>query len=246
MTVVWDIRWPTQNHLLVMLKLADHANDEGAKVWPAVATIAEQAQCSERTVQNVLKALRDCGLITVSKPGGGSMPTIYAINVPLLKTLTGQKLEGSADKIDLPDDIYPQDAQTGATVAPLPIAPVQPATGTGANEGGGGAKLLHPNHQYNHQENLHLRKVSNFDLKSEGKKPVVSFVITNSSAHWQHWQRWLTELGRQDLADRMDAIREITVYGSRWPQPDSPIPKIPKPTIEDDPRLKKGQGGSAA
>ena len=30
MTLVWDVRWPTQNHLLVMLKLADHANDEGS------------------------------------------------------------------------------------------------------------------------------------------------------------------------------------------------------------------------
>ena len=122
MTLVWDVRWPTQNHLLVMLKLADHANDDGGKVWPAVATIAKQAQCSERTVQNVLKALRDCGLATVERNGGGSMPTVYALNTDLLRALAGLTLEGSADKIIIPEDAFPQVVNSsdyrGATVAP--------------------------------------------------------------------------------------------------------------------------------
>jgi hypothetical protein len=145
MSQVWEIEWPTQSHLLIALKLADYANDDGGKVWPAVSTIAAQAQCSERTVQNVLKAFRNCGLIRTLKPGGGSTPTIYQLNVLLLGKLAGAKarLAGKADAIEMPEE----PTETGATVAPLhEAAPVQMERPTGATDGDRGAKLLHPNH----------------------------------------------------------------------------------------------------
>jgi DNA-binding transcriptional ArsR family regulator len=172
MTLVWDIRWPTQNHLLVMLKLADHANDEGSKVWPAVSTLAEQAQCSERTVQNVLKALRDSGLASVVKQGGGASPTIYALNVPLLRALADVKAEltGTSDAIMIPADAYLEAGMTGATVAPpANFAPVQPETPTGATGDMTGAKLLHPNHHKEPSREPSLPPTPPQDGGSEGE-----------------------------------------------------------------------------
>lgn len=225
MTLVWDVRWPTQNHLLVMLKLADHANDDGGKVWPAVATIALQAQCSERTVQNVLKALRDCGLATVTRPGGGSQPTVYALNVDLLRALSGKKLEGSADRIEIPDEAYSYDIHTGATVAPLSVAPVQPATEGGAKLlHRGGAKLLHPNHQEPSKEPS-LGEVSNFDLKSEGAKPskaMPCFTITPADTSWNAWLEYFRANQAGDIAFDASQKKRVRV-STRWPSADSII-----------------------
>ena len=233
MTLVWDVRWPTQNHLLVMLKLADHANDDGGKVWPAVATIALQAQCSERTVQNVLKALRDCGLATVTRPGGGSQPTVYALNVDLLRALAGKKLEGSADRIEIPDEAYSYDIHTGATVAPPVVAPVQPATERGANEGGRGAKLLHPNHHLEPSRETSLSEVSNFDLKSEGAKPskaLPCFTITPADTSWEAWLEHFRQNSHRSLAYDATQKKRIRV-STRWPKPESIVfePQIKKP-----------------
>jgi hypothetical protein len=227
MSIVWDIRWPTQNHLLVMLKLADHANDEGSKVWPAVATIADQAQCSERTVQNVLKAFRESGLVNVLKSGGGASPTIYALNVSLLNALAAAKakLKGGADFIEIPDELYAQaDNLTGAMVAPLAVAPVQPATGTGATEGGRGAKLLHPNHHLEPSKEPPTREGSNFDF--EVKRPAVRFEITSTDPQWQHWMLFIRKRGPPDLEQRAIAAGSMIVVGSRWPKDDSPMPFI--------------------
>lgn len=246
MSIVWDIRWPTQNHLLVMLKLADHANDEGSKVWPAVATIAAQAQCSERTVQNVLKAFRDCGLVGVVKAGGGSTPTIYTLNVALLNALASAKakLEGSADLIEIPDDAYAQAADaTGAIVAPLGVAPVQPATGTGATEGGRGAKLLHPNHHLEPSKEPSTREDSKSDLKSEVQgRALPSHTITANDPQWEHWIVHLRKLGRDDLALRATAAGAITTVGSRWPKDDSPLPFVKQTGLTE--KSEKMAGGA--
>lgn len=247
MTMVWDIRWPTQNHLLVMLKLADHANDEGSKVWPAVATIAAQAQCSERTVQNVLKAFRDCGLVGVVKPGGGASPTIYTLNVSLLNALASAKaqLEGSADLIEIPDEAYAQAADaTGATIAPLGVAPVQPATRTGATDGGRGAKLLHPNHHLEPSKEpsgAQAREDSKSDL-SEVKRPVATFVVTAADPQWEHWMVFLRSREQSQLEQRAIAAGEITTFGSRWPKADSPLPRVKQTGLTE--RSKQMAGGA--
>lgn len=230
MTIVWDIRWPTQNHLLVMLKLADHANDEGSKVWPAVATIAAQAQCSERTVQNVLKAFRGCGLVSVVKPGGGSTPTIYELNVGLLSALANAKvqLEGKADVIDIPEGAYPQAANTGATIAPQDVAPVQPGTLTGATESGRGAIALHPNHHLEPSKEPPCASEEFLNgSKSEVKRAVSRFEITpTDTSAWAQWLQFLRKREREDLAMLAEAAGTMTTIGSRWPKDDSPLPFI--------------------
>lgn len=231
MTLVWDIRWPTQNHLLVMLKLADHANDEGGKVWPAVSTIADQAQCSERTVQNVLKAFRECGLVSVVKAGGGSTPTLYSLNVELMRMLEGKTLEGCADKIEIPEEIYAQLGDfTGATVAPLPVAPVQTEGGGVQSFCTGGVQsfcTLTTKEPPIEPLTRSRAKVSNSDLGSEvAHKP--TFVLTPKDASsWEAWMEFCRNAGKGDLAYDARQSGVIRTH-SRYPKQGGPLPIVLK------------------
>lgn len=48
---------------LVLLALADHADDEGGNAWPKIATIQAKARLGERTVQTALRELEEAGEI---------------------------------------------------------------------------------------------------------------------------------------------------------------------------------------
>lgn len=150
MSLVWEIRWPTQSQLLIALKLADHANDEGANVYPSKSRIAEQAQCSESTVKNALRAFRDCGILRVTKKGGNGpgSTTIYEINVDLLKRLAAAKavLKGTADSIEIPDELAKGSTIYQSTVDPLDEERGQSDSEKGSTETEKGSKLLTPNH----------------------------------------------------------------------------------------------------
>lgn len=50
--------------VVVLISLADEADDEGRNAWPSQERLATRARCSVRTVQRRLRALEDRGLIT--------------------------------------------------------------------------------------------------------------------------------------------------------------------------------------
>lgn len=74
MSKIWRTNLPTAEKM-VMLVIADHANDDGTNAWPGVATIARKTSMSERTVQRYIKALEESGLILVVAQGGGTKDT---------------------------------------------------------------------------------------------------------------------------------------------------------------------------
>ncbi|GIV82718.1 MAG: hypothetical protein KatS3mg051_2072 [Anaerolineae bacterium] len=79
MTAVWDSPAITDKHeMLVLLSLADHANDDGY-CWPSIRRIAERSRMSERQVYRVLSALEDRGIISRDSRTGTS--TRYHIHV---------------------------------------------------------------------------------------------------------------------------------------------------------------------
>jgi hypothetical protein len=55
---------------LVLLVLADYADEDGGSCWPSVATIARESLLSERQVQYCLRHLEQLGEIEVAKGGG--------------------------------------------------------------------------------------------------------------------------------------------------------------------------------
>ena len=61
MATAWKLDIP-MTEKMVLLCLCDFANDAG-ECWPAIATIASKCSCSDRTVQNAIKALRHRGIL---------------------------------------------------------------------------------------------------------------------------------------------------------------------------------------
>lgn len=70
MSLVWEMDLPTSEKM-VLLVIADHADDQGENAWPAVATIARKASLSDRQTQRMIKQLTNLGLISVEKQAGG-------------------------------------------------------------------------------------------------------------------------------------------------------------------------------
>lgn len=60
MSAVWEFDLPAKDKL-VLLALADCANDEGL-AWPSIATLARKCGCDQRTIQRNLRDLEKRGL----------------------------------------------------------------------------------------------------------------------------------------------------------------------------------------
>lgn len=92
---VWEhTQRPKQTALLVLLALADRANDSGG-CWPAVSTIAAMVGTSERHVRRVLVELETSGWVArTERPG---RPTFYRITPPTPDTQVSPDVEVSPD-----------------------------------------------------------------------------------------------------------------------------------------------------
>jgi len=87
MTAVFE-RYPNGGgEMILALALADHAHDDGSKVFPFVKSLAEKTRQSVRAVQYQLRRMEDAGwLILVSAGNGGrGQPNEYQINPEWLK-----------------------------------------------------------------------------------------------------------------------------------------------------------------
>lgn len=72
MDAVWRAFEGSQGELLLALVLADHAGDDGTKIFPSVASMAAKTRQSERTVQYQLRRMEASGwLVKVAKATGG-------------------------------------------------------------------------------------------------------------------------------------------------------------------------------
>lgn len=229
---VWDITWPTQSQLLVMLKLADHANDEGDNVYPSKSSIAKKAQCSESTVKNTLRALRNCGLLHVVREGGkgAGNSTVYKINVALLTACVGHELTGGADEIVIPEHVYPE----GVNDCPLKGSTVDQSTeirGQSESNKGSictdkGSKLLTPNlHLESSKESLVVNFENSKVKVQQQPKAARIFEITDRDPQWQHWVDWF-QANRPDRLDEMEQAGKITAFNARWPFKDCLTPRI--------------------
>lgn len=96
---------------LVLIALADNANDDGTGCWPSVQTLTNRARCSRRTVQRHLRDLEAAGIIRqgnqalVAGYPPNRRPTVYDLNMAMVRAqdrgdnLTPQGLWGDTDDI---------------------------------------------------------------------------------------------------------------------------------------------------
>src|SRR5207245_4400823 len=79
MSAVWDDASYEGGTLLVLLALADWANDEG-HCWPSVGAIAKKVRLSTRQVHRILKQFEDEDVIAIERGGGRSVSNRYRLN----------------------------------------------------------------------------------------------------------------------------------------------------------------------
>lgn len=60
---------------VILLGIANHADNDGGNAWPSVATLARYANVSERQVQRVLKQMESAGHISIRRQRGGTADT---------------------------------------------------------------------------------------------------------------------------------------------------------------------------
>lgn len=73
--------------LLVLLVLADHAQDDGGGAYPSVGSIAKKARLTRRGVQLALRRLEALGVITATDAGGRHRAVTYRIVMSEAKSL---------------------------------------------------------------------------------------------------------------------------------------------------------------
>jgi hypothetical protein len=99
MTAVWDSTPYEGGELLVLLALADWADDQG-RCWPSVPSIAQKARMKERQVYNILRKLRADEIIQCEPGGGRGRSSTYLIDIAKIAGFASQKktLQPTAEK----------------------------------------------------------------------------------------------------------------------------------------------------
>ena len=82
MTWAWGLMELDQSQTLVLLALADAANDEGV-CWPSQAEIGRKARLKDRAVRNQIRSLEAAGLLSVSRRATpqGRKTNVYRLNI---------------------------------------------------------------------------------------------------------------------------------------------------------------------
>lgn len=84
MSQVWE-RKVSGSRLNVLLVLADYARDDGTRCYPCVKTVMYKTGLTRRPVQEILKKLRDAGVLVVERQGRGrGRSTVYRIDLAAL------------------------------------------------------------------------------------------------------------------------------------------------------------------
>ncbi len=85
MSAVFELGLPPGQRLL-LVKLADHAEDNGTKIYPSVQYLKCMTGLGERTVRRFLGKFVDDGVLVIVRPGGGkARPTEYWMDIDRAK-----------------------------------------------------------------------------------------------------------------------------------------------------------------
>jgi len=137
MTEVWNSSTATGTKRLMLLALADHANDEGG-CYPSVIGLATKCAISERNAQLILRDLEASGELVTEKAAGRGHKNLYFVLPPdtcarLLIELIAQlekvkssdeKVKSSAEKVKFSAQKVKSGAQKVQHTSPEPSVTV--------------------------------------------------------------------------------------------------------------------------
>ena len=77
---VWKHSPHNGSELLMLLAIADHANDEGV-AWPSIPTLAERCRVGKRMAIYILQKLERAGSIAIEQGRGRGNSSVYTVNM---------------------------------------------------------------------------------------------------------------------------------------------------------------------
>ena len=83
MSMVWEYSQAKGGDLIILLAIADHADDEG-KAFPGEDRLAKKGRMTDRNVRHCLQGLQAMGELTVAVGRGRGHPNHYQINIDVL------------------------------------------------------------------------------------------------------------------------------------------------------------------
>lgn len=115
MSQVWDLQTESHTQKLVLLALADNANDAGI-CWPSIATLARKTQMSEQGVRNQIKGLIAIGWVSVKArfdDAGDRASNLYDIHLEggqprLPQVVNGVRDGGQPDVGQVVNRVHPE------------------------------------------------------------------------------------------------------------------------------------------
>lgn len=107
LAAVWEHSRHSGNDLLMMLAIADFADDDG-KSYPAVQTLAKKCRMTPRNVNRVLAELRKGGELHVRQNEGPKGTNLYRIALPLTKASPLTELSPLTKPSRTPDGTVPK------------------------------------------------------------------------------------------------------------------------------------------
>jgi hypothetical protein len=125
MTRVWQDSAQQGSSLVILLAIADFANDQGV-AYPSVATLAQKARISESQVHWILRKLVDTGELTIKRQAGPHRCNLYAITDS--RVLSSEGAAGNNDRVlpVAPDPSIEPSLVIEASVPSEPSASITP------------------------------------------------------------------------------------------------------------------------
>jgi len=118
----WKIECPTAGQKLILLKLADNANDAGV-CWPSLSTIAKDCGCSTRTVSRAIVYFESINLLSHDRRFNSS--NTYQFNIDTLSILSSDTIDTMSTPIDTMS--IPIDTMSNAIDTSVSLTVIEPS-----------------------------------------------------------------------------------------------------------------------
>lgn len=229
LTAVWKCQRLKGSQLLVMLSLADQANDEG-ECWPSVRSLSQRCRCDAQTINRAISALKAGGYLDVEArfdPANGRQKSnVYQLYIDALSSnLPGGQIEGGeggnpeggegyqnvlpiepslGTTREKPHSLASSDALLSEPVSQELALPGVP-TILGAHMEGVGLHMGNPDLEAAHKRGLARGSAEQRKERADRKA---------TDAERRRWfDAWLSVYPRPELAE--DAWREFRTLGSQ-------------------------------
>jgi len=163
---VWDLDLPDHATKLVLLRLADSANDETGECWPSLKHIQDKCNIkSKNTIRRALEILEQLGLVVVIK-----------------RKLTATQNTSNLYKLNIKKILNPS-SELGGSNSELGGSNSELGGGSNSELGGGSNSEPRTNNSFEPINESNSTSGKNFPLAKTGKK----FVYTDDDLRAANW-----------------------------------------------------------